>query len=85
LTSFYDKNEIQNIENIIDFDAVKSKYWNEHLDQKRKKSAEFLVKGDVPINKIIGFGVYNQTAKNRLITLGIEENIIHLRQNEYYF
>lgn len=85
LTSFYDANDVQNIENIIDFNAIKSRYWNEYPDQKRKKSAEFLVKGDIPIDKIIAFAVYNQTAKDKLIKMGINSNIIHIRKNEYYF
>ena len=85
LTSFYDANDVQNIENIIDFNAIKSRYWNEYPDQKRKKSAEFLAKGDIPIDKIIAFAVYNQTAKDKLIKMGINSNIIHIRKNEYYF
>lgn len=85
LTSFYNSDDIQNIENIVDFEAVKSKYWNEYLDQKRRKSAEFLVKGDVPIDKIIGFAVYNEKAKSRLVEMGINIDMVHIRQNRYYF
>lgn len=85
LTSFYDANDIQNIENIVDFQAVKSKYWNEYLDQKRRKSAEFLVKGDLPFDKIIGFAVYDERAKRRLIEMGINVDMVHIRQKSYYF
>ncbi len=82
----YDQSHIAAIENIIDIDAIKAKYWKDDkdLDLKRKKEAEFLVEDDVPIAAILGYAVYNQASKEKLIELGVEEKKIIVRQ-EYYF
>ncbi len=43
--------------------AISSKYWKDEndLDLKRRKEAEFLVSGDLPVNAIEGFVVYTET------------------------
>lgn len=71
---------------IIDWTAVKSLYWGgqDNLDVKRKKQAEFLISGDVPPEFIVGFGCYNDNAKERLISKGVEENKIKVIER-YYF
>jgi hypothetical protein len=86
LTSFYSKDEIPNIKTLIDWEAVQAKYWNSitDLDIKRRKEAEFLVYEDIPNEAILGYIVYNDKAKNDLITLGIDENKIIIK-NQYYF
>ncbi len=86
LTTFYDKNFLQNLNNIIDFGAIKSSYWggSENLDIKRKKQAEFLVKEDIPISCIIGYVCYNEKAKNKLIEFGISEKIIKIIPKAYF-
>ncbi len=63
-SSFYSPDDVNKIETIVDFKAVKEQYWKSDtdLDLKRKKEAEFLVLGDVPKEAIIGFAVHNQTA-----------------------
>lgn len=86
LTSFYDKTRINDLAEIIDWNAVKASYWGgqDNLNIKRKKQAEFLVSEDVTPNLIIGFGCYNETAKNKLIDMGIKEDKIKIIPNAYY-
>lgn len=74
-TSFYEKNKIYQLNEIVDWQAIKSQYWagEENLNIKRKKQAEFLVSDDLNPELIIGYGCYNQTAKNRLLEIGVEE------------
>lgn len=87
LSSFYASNEISRIEEIIDLKVIKDSYWNDNpkdLDKKRRKEAEFLVENDIPFEAIIGYAVYNQNVKNKLLQLGIPDNKI-LIKSEYYF
>lgn len=86
LTRFYDSSNIQNIQNILDWEAVRSTYWGgeENRELKLKKEAEFLVYGDIPYNAIAGFVVYNEAAKQRLVGFGIQDDRIAIRTN-YYF
>lgn len=82
----FDINDVQNIKNLIDFNAVKERYWGnaDDLDLKRKKQAEFLVATDIDIDAILGFGVYNQYARNKLLTIGVNANQIVVKP-QYYF
>jgi hypothetical protein len=86
LTTFYDKSQIDNLPNIINWDAVRASYWGgqENLNIKRKKQAEFLVSVDLPPEFIIGFGCYNDSAKQKLCEMGIEEGKIKMIPNAYY-
>jgi hypothetical protein len=86
LTSFYDAAKINELVDIVDWEAVKSSYWggNENLNIKRKKQAEFLISGDISPELIIGFGCYNEQAKNKLISFGITEDKIKVIPNAYY-
>jgi len=86
LTSFYDATKIDQLVDIVDWEAVKSSYWggNENLNTKRKKQAEFLVSGDLSPDLIIGFGCYNEQAKNKLISFGISEDKIKVIPDAYY-
>jgi hypothetical protein len=54
------------------------------LDIKRKKEAEFLVLGDLPCSYIKGYAVYDEAAKQQLISLGIPTTSIGIRKNFYY-
>ncbi len=53
-SSQYNNSDINNIDTIVDWNAVKAKYWHDEndLDLKRRKEAEFLVLGDIPTNSI---------------------------------
>jgi hypothetical protein len=86
LTTFYSADKISEISNIVSLDSVRSRYWGgeENLNVRRKKQAEFLVKGDIPVNCIRGYGVYNNTAKDKLINLGIGEQFIKVIPQSYF-
>jgi len=86
LTDFFDKEDINNIYNLLDWSAINATYWNDEndLDLKRRKEAEFLIEGDIPPSCISGFGVYNDYAKGRLMKYGVPENKIAIRPT-YYF
>lgn len=86
LTTFFDKNKIADLPNIVDWNSVKASYWGgqDNLNIKRKKQAEFLVSDDIPTNLIFGFGCYDEVAKNKLIDFGIKEKDIKLIPNAYY-
>lgn len=85
-TSFYEKSKIDILNEIIDWNSIKAQYWagNENLDIKRKKQAEFLVSDDLNQNLIIGFGCYNEIAKNRLLEMGVEESKIKVIPIGYF-
>ena len=68
-SSQYSQGDLNNIENILDMNAIKAKYWkiDDDLDLKRRKEAEFLLAADLPIAAVLGFIVYNEPAKNQLV------------------
>ncbi|GAB6011453.1 type II toxin-antitoxin system toxin DNA ADP-ribosyl transferase DarT [Viscerimonas tarda] len=86
LTTFYDKSKVRELPNIIDWDAIKARYWsgNENLILKCKKQAEFLVQEDLPPDYIIGFVCYNEETKEKLMTMGIVNEKIRIRNQAYY-
>lgn len=85
-TTQYSPADILNIDNIIDRKAVKAHYWRveNDLDIKRRKEAEFLVLGDIVTEAVLGFGVYNQNAQNRMIGFGADATKV-LVKSDYYF
>ena len=86
MSDFYNINDINRIDEILDYDAIKAKYWNDpnDLDKKRRKEAEFLVKGDIDKCAIVGFCVYNEKTKNTILSYGVPEKKIIIK-SEYYF
>ncbi len=86
LTSFYDSSQIENLVDIVDWNAVKASYWSgqDNLNIKRKKQAEFLISDDIAPNLIVGFGCYNEIAKNMLLEFGVQENTIKVIPNAYF-
>ena len=70
----------------LDFKAIKARYWKDDtdLDLKRRKEAEFLVSGDLPVSAILGFIVFNENAKNRLLAVGLPDKQIHINSNAYF-
>ena len=86
LTSFYDYTKINELPQIIDWDSIKAPFWGgiENLNIKRKKQAEFLVLDDVPPSFIMGFCCYNESAKVKLVNMGIKEEKIKVIPNAYY-
>lgn len=85
-TSQYTPADINSVESLIDLEAVKVMDWKSEtdLDLKRRKQAEFLVLGDMPYSSILGFIVYNQFAKKRLLQDGAASQQVLIRQNLYF-
>lgn len=82
----YGRDDVNNIKELIDWNAVKAKYWRDEndLDLKRRKEAEFLVSGDIPLELIKGYVVYDQPAKDTLVEYGVDEDNIKVIP-EFYF
>lgn len=85
-SSQYTNQDINNIETIIDWNAVNAKYWQDDndLDLKRRKEAEFLVSEDISTNGILGYIVYNENSKNKMIGFGVNSDKIHIKSNFYF-
>ncbi len=82
----YTQADIENIEDLIDRKAISARYWNDEndLDLKRRKEAEFLVLGDISITAVLGYIIYNEAAKDRMLNFGVKEEMIIIKP-EYYF
>jgi hypothetical protein len=85
-TTFYDQEKIEALPKIINWNAVKEKYWSgeENAILKREKQAEFLVEGDLPIAGVRGYVCYNGTAEQSLKDQGIEEGQLRVWPDAYY-
>lgn len=86
LTRFYGKGQLENIDQIVNFDDVYSSRWDSDtdLDLKRRKEAELLIKDDLEPHFVRGYFVYNENAKQRLINHGVAAEKIVVRPS-YYF
>ena len=86
-TEFYYQEDIKEILNIIDMKAINEKYWKveNDLDFKRRKEAEFLVEGDIPIGAIQIFAVYNRAAAIQLKKMTGYLNQSVIVKANYYF
>ncbi|CAD7809689.1 hypothetical protein CHRY9390_02051 [Chryseobacterium aquaeductus] len=82
----YSKNQVKNIDNILDYNAINSNYWIDEndLDKKRRKEAELLLESDLPNKYILGYICFNEDAKTKLINFGIDKNIIVVKPNSYF-
>jgi hypothetical protein len=85
-SSQYGPQDVGDIENQVDFEAVNVRNWISHtdLDLKRRMQAEFLLAGELPYSSVLGFIVKNQAAKTRLKEFGVAENQILIRTNAYF-
>jgi hypothetical protein len=85
-SSQYIPQDIDDIDNQVDFQAIKVKDWNSptDLDLKRRMQAEFLLLCDLPNTAILGFVVYNEQANNRLLAMGLQANQIHINNKNYF-
>ncbi|MFN0203329.1 MAG: DUF4433 domain-containing protein [Bacteroidia bacterium] len=85
-SSQYTNSDVQNINSIIDENAIKSKYWIDEndLDKKRRKEAEFLVLGDIAPTGILGYITYNENAQKKIIDFGEGASKVIVKP-EYYF
>jgi hypothetical protein len=84
LSMFYDNSKIEELPTIIDKQAIIAKFWNENLDIKRKKQAEFLVAEDVPPECLHAFICYSENARQHLMETGIESSKIKIYPQAYY-
>lgn len=87
LSVIYDKSDIVNLSQKLDWDAIKKKYWageDVDVDLKRRKEAEFLVMGDIDVRHIKGFVCYCETTMDKLKALGVPEEKIVVRENFYF-
>jgi len=82
----YSVTDAAKIDEIIDINAIKAKYWKEEndLDLKRRKEAEFLVLGDIAPQAILGYIVYNLTAKEKMHSFGVPEEYVHIKSTFYF-
>lgn len=85
-SSEYKPEDVQKIGEILDFNAIKARYWNDEndLDKKRRKEAEFLVATDIPPTAIRAYVVYNEAAKNVLVSHGIPIESIYVHAQSYF-
>lgn len=86
LTSFFTKDRLPQINDIVKYDDVYSSLWNSEtdIDLKRRKEAELLVKNDLPAQFLRGFVVYNDRAKQKMMGMEVAENMIVVAPG-YYF
>lgn len=86
LTEFYGQENVDAIDKLINFKDVYADFWKpeDDMDLKRRKEAEFLVLGDLPLNIIDGYIVYNQKTKTILMEYGIHERQVYVSE-KYYF
>lgn len=86
LSTVYFKKDIDKIDQILDWDAIKRLSWvdEKDTDLKRRKEAEFLIEGDIPADSICGYVVYNEDARQKLIALGIDESKVVVRPSFYF-
>lgn len=76
--------------NEVDWDTVNLAKWNDteaDPDRKRRKQAEFLVYGEIPLSAIVAFVVFNDDAKSLILTkfaiTGFEGSVL-VRPEWYY-
>lgn len=85
-TSFFPKSMLSRIDEFVKYEDVFSTQWNieDDLDLKRRKEAELLVKQDLPTQYVRGYVVYNEIAKQRLLSSGVgPEKVVTVPA--YYF
>lgn len=82
----YSKNQINGIDDILDYTAINAFDWKDEsdLDKKRRKEAEFLLSQDLSANHILGYICYNNNAKSKLLEYGIDEDKIVVKPNCYF-
>lgn len=74
------------LDTILDWEAIKNPVWKDEddPDRKRRKSAEFLVFEDIPVQAILGYVVATPSAAEQLISLGVSEANVSIKPG-YYF
>lgn len=86
-TSFYGEADYSNINTLLDWNSIKAKHWSgDGIDTevKRKKQAEFLVKGDIPVSLVYSYVCYDDVAQYRLLSYSVDKNLIKIFPNAYF-
>lgn len=86
ITTFFPKERLDGIDELVKYDDVYSSQWDieTDIDLKRRKEAELLIKNDLPPQFIKGFVVYNEETKQKMMMMGIDENKVVVAPG-YYF
>ena len=83
LVKFYGRSSMDRIDQILDQDAIKNDDWGDDYYVGIRKQAEFFVKGPIKTECIEMLVCYNESAKTRLESLGV--NIpIRVSRKAYY-
>ena len=72
---------------IIDWNAVTAHKWggeDVETDIRRRKQAEFLVGNDIPSDLIFGFVCCDESSKDKLVSMGAQNETIKIFPNAYY-
>jgi len=85
-TNFYFPDDVADIENQVDFNATRAKFWKDEndLDLKRRKEAEFLIKQNLEYKDILGFATYSSDAQTELLEFGINIEKITIKPSLYF-
>ena len=87
LTTFYNSSKIDLLPSIIDWNAVTALKWggeDVETDIRRRKQAEFLVGNDIPFDLIFGFVCCDETSKDKLVSMGAQNETIKIFPKAYY-
>ena len=86
ITKYYSKDDLDRIDEIVNREDVYAQFWNveDDLDLKRRKEAELLIKTELPAKYIKGFVVYNEKARQELLSFGIDASMIVIRELFYF-
>jgi len=87
-SDFYD--DIENLEDVIDWELMRSRYWANTLDdpdRKRRRQAEFLIHHFLPWDAVSEIGVINASSQSRTTDILQKfnlEKIVNIRYQWYY-
>ena len=86
ITKYYSKDDLDRIDEIVNREDVYAQFWNveDDLDLKRRKEAELLIKTELPAKYIKGFVVYDEEARQQLLSFGIDASMIVIRELFYF-
>ena len=86
LTRVFPGRLLDRVDDYVKYNDVFAYRWDDEddLDLKRRKEAELLVKNDLPVQYIKGFVVYNEEAKQKLLSMGVDEKMV-VKRPTYYF
>lgn len=87
LSDFFPKEDLIKINDIVAYEDVYAQFWfstPDDPDRKRRKEAELLLIDDLPPQYIICYYVYNEEAKDNLISMGVDPDSIFIKPSFYY-